>query len=303
MDVNTLQFKSVETGYSISMFGWRPDGRLIETTSENGTHSYLVDLDTGGETELAGTNHTGSPDGKRMAYLNFIRSTGSPLPGRYNPNIWLADADGNNAQQIGAGFGVVWSPDGKYLAFLNSFPSSTVPMFPASQVQIADAATGVVKTLIDTHELSPLMDNSTDVRWIGNLAWSPDGLMLAVSVNQPSGPMLFALDADTGAVRARWHETSEWRWLKLTWSPDSRYLAFRLGTTERDIMASTIGILNVITGEAVTLPGRDFDWSPDGKWLAVAQEPDSVFLVTPDLSALRWLDTPSCFSVAWRPSR
>ena len=30
-------------------------------------------------------------------------------------------------------------------------------------------------------------------------------------------------------------------------------------------------ILNVVTGQAVTLPGHGFDWSPDGRWLAGRQ--------------------------------
>jgi hypothetical protein len=72
-----------------------------------------------------------------------------------------------------------------------------------------------------------------------------------------------------------------------------------LTTAASDV--GTVGILNVTTGQTTTLSGRDFDWSPDGKWLAVVQEPDSVFLITPDLSVMRWLEMPSCLSVAWRP--
>jgi len=59
----------------------------------------------------------------------------------------------------------------------------------------------------------------------------------------------------------------------------------------------------VQTGGFVTLPGRGFGWSPDGKWLALTQEPSGLLLVAPGLAGVRWLDTPSCFNVAWRPKR
>jgi hypothetical protein len=64
-----------------------------------------------------------------------------------------------------------------------------------------------------------------------------------------------------------------------------------------------LGILNVVTGQVVTLPSHGFDWSPDGRWLAVTQDGGGVLLVTADLLAMSGLDTPECSSVAWRPRR
>jgi hypothetical protein len=61
------------------------------------------------------------------------------------------------------------------------------------------------------------------------------------------------------------------------------------------------GILDVQTGTHVELPGKAFGWSPDGRWLAVAQDPSGLLLLTPDQSSTRWLDTPDCFDVLWRP--
>jgi Tol biopolymer transport system component len=144
---------------------------------------------------------------------------------------------------------------------------------------------------------------ASEIGWIGNLAWSPDGSMLAASVNQPNRPSLFVLDADSGVVHARWRGGTGARWVSLAWSADNRHVGFWvMPVTGANV--GTVGVLDVATGRAVTLPGRDFDWSPAderGQWLAVAQVPDSVFLVTPDLAAMRWLDTPNCFGVAWRP--
>ena len=300
MDADTQQYQTVAMDSAINTFGWRPDGSLwIGALQADALKSYEVNLETGEDKAIAGANHAWSLDGKRMAYLDYTQVVGNLPAGRFNPGIWLADADGSNAQQVASGLAPAWSPDGKRLAFLTEFRANVVPMSPAGEIRTVDVATGAVSTLTSSRDLSSLMDNPTNVRWLGNLTWSPDGSLLAVSVNQSSGATLFALDASTGEVRAQWRGMSA-NWMSIAWSADSRYIGFWIAPTlSGDV--SAVGALDAATNRAVTLPGRDFDWSPDGKWLAVTQETDSVFLVVPDLSAMRWLDTPNCSTVAWRP--
>ena len=112
--------------------------------------------------------------------------------------------------------------------------------------------------------------------------------------------MLLVLDTETGAVRAHWRKLNA-RLLWLTWSSSSRYVALRVAPGSLSRESDTVGVLDVQTGGYVALPGRGFDWSPDGKWLAVAIESTGLLLATPDLASMRWLDTASCLNVAWRP--
>ena len=124
--------------------------------------------------------------------------------------------------------------------------------------------------------------------------------MLAVTLVQfhPIEPTLLILSTDTGAVRARGRG-----WVSLqAWSADNRYVAF---SAERDSsLRDMVGILNVQTGQSVTLRGTWWDWSPDSKWLAVTQDNAGVLLVTPDLSSRhRIAENLDCPFVAWRPKR
>jgi hypothetical protein len=64
------------------------------------------------------------------------------------------------------------------------------------------------------------------------------------------------------------------------------------------IRADGTGLTQISSGEDPVWPPH---WSPDGKWLAVAQDPSGLLLLTPDQSSMRWLDTPDCFDVSWRP--
>jgi hypothetical protein len=66
-------------------------------------------------------------------------------------------------------------------------------------------------------------------------------------------------------------------------------------------LRSAAEILDVQKDQQVILLGSSWDWSPDGKWLAVTQNPSGVMLVQPDLSVIRWIETPNCPNVAWRP--
>jgi Tol biopolymer transport system component len=233
-----------------------------------------------------------SPDGTRMAYLAY---DGSRL------TVWMADANGHNAKQIAPGLQPAWSPDGKELAFLTGFQTDSDSLFPAGEIQVIHVASGAVTTLARSGDLPALVDNSPDILQIANLTWSPDGSLLSVTNNQSNGPVLVTLGADDGKVRARWVGANV-RPTGAVWSPDSRHVAWMVMPSLRERLRMLV-ILNVVTGQAVTLPGHGFDWSPDGQWLAVTQDGGGVLLVTPDLAATSGLDAPECSSVAWRPRR
>lgn len=290
MEADARQFKTVAARQSVREIAWLPDGRVRVNLRGDAT-IYLVNLETQ-VTDIAPTSGVWSPDGKRMAYQAFSPS-----------GIYIADADGGDAQQIEWGALPAWSPDGKRLAFLSGSDLVSsgrgIELARATLISIVDASGNPVTALRLGELLQTLTDAPTFPSWAVGLTWSPDGTLLAAQIVRPEGPMLLALDAETGALRARWREASV-RLLTPTWSPGNHSIAFRVASTFPS-RADTVGILDARTGDYVATPGRGFDWSPDGKWLAVTQEPSGVLLTTSDLAAMRWLESPSCSSVAWRP--
>ncbi len=304
-DAETRKIQALQAGPAYSGIGWLPDGRLRLDlqNAPGGLRSHVVNLETHEDIEIFGTNLAWSSDGTRVAYLDLVPAAGIFLSRQYYSRVLIADSNGRYPEPIGTGSHLAWSPDGRRLAFVSSLAGRTLTGMTlstllASEIQVADVSSNSVTTLARAQDLAPA-SSGNQAEWLGNLAWSPDGSLLAAALNQPGGLTLSALDTSTGAVRAQWRGTSA-RWISLAWSVDSRYVGFWVVPLTGSV-GGTVGVLNVETGRTVTLPGRDFDWSPDGKWLAVPQDPEGVFVITPDLSAMRWLDTPSCLGVAWRP--
>ena len=303
MDTDGPQSRIVTDGLKKDhMINWLPDGRLqvLETDKV-----HLINPDSGRD-DIGATRQIWAPDGTRIAYIMNTSGTTNPLVKLDLPSIWIADADGQNARFIAQGYEPQWSPDGKRLSFLSDVHINPYGRFLyASEVRIRDVAGS-----------SDLLVSLPGDRMMMALAWSPDSSMLAVTAWQSGEPpMVWVLNADTGAVRTQWRGVATW-WLDRNWSPDSRHLAVWTWGAD-SLQWATLVILDVQTGQSGSLPGNGFnwragnwyerfstnglDWSPDGKWLAVTQNPAGVLLVTPDLSAMRWLDTPDCYSVAWRP--
>ena len=187
----------------------------------------------------------------------------------------------------------------------------------AAELLIFDATRNATVALARSDELLKSTRNNLALARrgivIGDIAWSPDGTLLAVTIAQEeSSPVLLVLGADDGMIRARvpadaGAPQAGWDSLGLSlhqaWSPDSRYVSFGAWSSSMWYGDSgAIGILDMQTGQSISLPcAGQWDWLADGQWLAVPQRPSGVLLVTPDLSEMQWLDTPASLSVAWRP--
>jgi WD40 repeat protein len=221
--------------------------------------------------------------------------------------IGLADAKGGNELPIASGERPLWSPDSKQMVFFGGWRSARVDANGrrtgegADEIKLYDVVRGSLMTLARVSDLMQLLTgDETEWGWLDNMAWSPDSRQIAVSVSWSNGSAIVVLDAKMGTVRARW----QWPWTRAwfpawAWSPDSRRLVVWISPDS--MPQGKAGLLDVQTGAQIELPGKAFGWSADGKWLALAQDPSGVLLTTPDQASTRWLDTPDCFDVAWRP--
>ncbi len=303
MDAESQQIQAVREQDWYWPIGWLPDGRLQlgESAVGDDPRTRVVNLSTGMDIQITGTGPVWSPNGKWLARTVGMYTTWEGL--------LLSDADGKNSRRVASGHRPAWSPDSTRLAFepdsaqIRQIPSD----FGAGQglpdgIAIAEIESSTVKVVARMSDLTGQRNGASG--WIGDLCWSPNGTMLAAAINLSSSkPLLAILNADNGTTRAQWHGTLG-GWKKIAWSSDNRHVAFWAEESNYQGVTPTVGILNVVTGDAAILPGRDFDWSPDGKWLAVAQMNGEagVWLITPDRSFVRKLaGGMNCISVAWRP--
>ncbi len=179
--------------------------------------------------------------------------------GRYH--LWVADADGENAQTALTSpepiISPAWSPNGMQLAYV-SFESRKPVVY------VHDVATGK-RRLIANFKGS----NSAP-------AWSPDGATLAVTLSRDGGSQLFSMDA-TGGEPRRLAQSSSID-TEPVYAPDGKTLYFvsdRGGAPQIYRMGSRGG-----QAERVTFSGSyniSPSISPDGRWLAYISRVSGVF--------------------------
>jgi WD40 repeat protein len=146
---------------------------------------------------------------------------------------------------------VDWSPDGEYLAV--GYSGGTVQVLNAS-----------------TREPLAVFQLPGDVGEAAYLAWSPDGNQLAIGA---FNGLIYFWHKDTGDLGH--FSDNDQKVTSVTWSPDGTRLAstnVNLNSLER----YSTKVWDVATGEVVfDRPANDgveqAAWSPDGRWLALAE--------------------------------
>ena len=212
---------------------WSPDGSWLSVTG--GAHSYVLRPDGSGMREIPGMP-SWSPDGRTMA---ISRPDGVLLVG---------SSEGPGLVAIGSIPGpTTWSPDGSRLGFMRDGNLWTVAIDGTDARNVTALPLG-------------------GASWA---TWSPDGRWIAVSANHgvwlvsPTGGGKVWLDfGRTAGVSA------------VSWSPDSKRLAIETYSQTSD-SGQTLTIYLVdpdgsptIRIDAAAAP----NWSPDGRYLLVANQ-------------------------------
>ena len=175
--------------------------------------------------------------------------------------LWVADADGENAQSALASpepiISPSWSPNGAQLAYV-SFESRK-PVIYAH-----DVSTGKRRLLANFRG-----SNSAP-------AWSPDGRQIVATLSRDGGSQLYALDANGGEPKRLTQSSSIDT--EPAFSPDGKFIYFvsdRGGAPQIYRMSATGG-----NPERVTFTGNyniSPAVSPDGRWLAYISRVGGAF--------------------------
>ncbi|MEO8654569.1 MAG: Tol-Pal system beta propeller repeat protein TolB [Ramlibacter sp.] len=176
-------------------------------------------------------------------------------------NLWVADADGENAQSALASsepiISPAWSASGAQLAYV-SFESRKPVVY------VHDVASGKRRLIANFRG-----SNSAP-------AWSPDGRTLAVTLSRDQGSQLYTIDANGGEPR-RLTQSSGID-TEPVFAPDGRSIYFvsdRGGAPQIYRMPSSGG-----NPERVTFTGSyniSPAISPDGRWLAYISRINGAF--------------------------
>ena len=214
-----------------------------------------------------------SPDGKYIAVFSqrslfgldlFLADAGS---GKVLSTLAGSDDDARYDVLSFIDSAGTWSPDSRSFAF-------TVEKDGHDAVAIVEVPSGRIKKVIPF----------PDVKGISGLAWSPDGLSIALSGTRDAVRNLYLLDPVSGSLAAiteGWHAK-----LQPSWSPDGSTLAFATDVGAHTDRASltfqsmNIGLLDLRSGETRIVSLKDGAkhinplFSPDGKSLYFISDPD-----------------------------
>ncbi|HVG30813.1 MAG TPA: protein kinase [Pyrinomonadaceae bacterium] len=231
---------------------WTPDGAVVYT-SDDGGDSNLWSVDAAGarkqltsDGRLSG-HPAASPDGR---YIFFVSNRSGA------PHVWRINADGSNPKQLTGGAGGTQpsvSPDGNWIVYFN---------FECNCLWKVSAEGGGATPL--TGKLS------------GRAAISPDGKLVACTYRGDANANYYSLallSFDDGRLVRAFDIPPTSAVENLRWTPDGRGVAYadtRAGVSNVRVQPTDGGAPRQLT-DFKTDHIFSFDWSRDGRQLAVAR--------------------------------
>jgi len=185
--------------------------------------------------------------------------------------LWVADADGENAQpalfSVESIISPAWSPNGRSLAYVSFEARKPV-------IYVHDIATGKRRMVADFRG-----SNSAP-------AWSPDGRQIVATLSLAGGSQLYRINVDGGGTPQRLTQSSSID-TEPCFAPNGQQIYFvsdRGGSPQIYRMSAGGG-----SAQRVTFDGNynvSPSLSPDGRWLAyIARSGDSYRLRVMDISS------------------
>ncbi|HET6892195.1 MAG TPA: winged helix-turn-helix domain-containing protein [Pyrinomonadaceae bacterium] len=248
-----VQLTSAGNHFDIPGSLWTPDGRIVYYSRAGGSEDlWIMDRDGSNKKQLtvdsgANFNPAVCGDGRHVVFVSDRRGT---------VNIWRMDIDGGNAKQLTSGSGEVLpfcSPDGQWVLYTSN----------------SSGITAIWRMSIDGGQAVQLTDKASEQPVI-----SPDGKLIACHYrDDPNSPWRMAIFSSEGGAPLKVFDLPLNSYQSYRWTSDARSLAY-IDTREG---VSNIWSQPIDSGapEQLTDFKQDrmffFDWSRDGKHLALAR--------------------------------
>jgi serine/threonine protein kinase/tricorn protease-like protein len=234
---------------------WTPDGRIVYRSFAGGNSDiWIMDADGHNQKQLTDDAYlehslTVTGDGR---YIVFDSDRSGSV------HVWRVDINGSNPKQLTTGVGAFWprvSPDGKWITYTS----------------LGSGESNIWKVSIDGGQPVPITD-----KFASQPVVSPDGKLIACySRDEQTGAMNIALLPFAGGSPVKLFNLPQTANLydSVSWTPDGRALTYING---RGIVTN-IWLQPVDGGQPKQLTDFNtdrilsFDWSRDGKWLAVSR--------------------------------
>lgn len=205
---------------------WSPDGRKVAVQGTprefekdgDKSHVFVIDVASGKAKDLGpGAAPSWSADGKQIVFHTAERlfeqiPYSFAVHPRWDPlHVWVVNADGGKAKDLGPGGSPVWSPDGKWIAYCDTSKKATILMQPdgSGRKQIGPVASNYVWSP-DGSELAYSTETNIGVYNIKNekhrqllddryskircgISWSPDGKKITALARNTQGAFEIAL--------------------------------------------------------------------------------------------------------------
>ena len=264
---------------------WSPDGRKATFVKD----SVVFKLPAGGGNPrqlthpLWDAEPSWSPDGGTIAFTrgpNGLRYSGQDDLRRIG--VFTMSVNGGALHRLGRGDGPQWSPDGQKVAFVDIADAK-----PRGEVEVR---TGHVMVA------SPAKSRGQRIAEGTTPTWSPDGKRLAYMrytfARSRRGSIaswkLQLVDSAGGGEKTLLQGSAENIYFHPAWSPDGRTIAVDGEGNE----GSGLTLIDVNTGSVQPLGDElysdDFEWSPDGEWIAAASF-DELWVIRRDGTAFKVL--------------
>jgi len=316
----TLGAKNMATDSAL-FFQWSPDGREIIYGAD--ADLWLLDVESGESQNLTDNDRwdlmpAWSPDGDWIAF------TSRPLLPDESKTDWMKGEWGGALAVIGA--------NSTHFRILDDEGNvMTLPSWAPTGRRLAYATDGELRLYdMDTSQrtvLSPLDFGLTDVAYMGDPAWSPDGRLIAAYFSHSAelaewdalgagtapdisqGVVLLDLETQTVRVLFGWEAPFVGAVTALRWQPGGGLLLIDVRAAPRVPQQAGLWLADPVTGEVTALPvaAYDADWSPNGRWIAAIDLDDRERLVLVDAEQptaepviRRW--PYSLEGMAWRPT-
>ena len=199
---------------------WSPDGSLIATTDALGEgigELVLVSAETGKvmrtmpiDPLLHPQDADWSPDGRVLAFTDGL--------GR----LHTIEADGSDLQDVptdGLATNIAYSPTGNQIALVSD----------KGDLKILDLGTGTTTVVFE---------DPPDKRvWFGP-TWSPDGSLLAFSMDEEDGSSINIVNTDGSGLRQLVAPSEDAT--NPSWSPDGNWISFEGGDERRDLFVVSV---------------------------------------------------------------